>query len=104
MAGAAFLFVLHCVRLNDAMIVGGCSEWGKPDIHVINLVTKFRPQIEETESRKFEWFLPVSYKKQQFVSGSNYKIKVMYDDGYLTLKIYKLMPYLKEEPSSWGTN
>ena len=100
-SGTALLFLLHCMSLNgnEAIVVGGFSETrgANLDLVVINLVAKVRPEIEEKENEIFELFQPVSYKKQ-FLDGSIYKVKVIYDDGYMDLIVFRLLAKLKQEP------
>ena len=99
-AGLALLLLLYCVIPNDGMPVASSNEPRLPDQHVIKLVEKFRAQIQEMEGEEFLWFTPVSFKKQilQIVPGTNYKIKVRYDNGYMILTVLNPLPFSQEEP------
>ena len=60
----------------------------QPDYHIIRLVNQVKPAIEAREEKEFHLFEPVSYICQD-VYGTNYWIKVRYDDGYTHIKIFK---------------
>ena len=86
-----FLLVLNCAKVIDAVGVEGFGDSRLLDQNVIHMVKKFRYQIQENEDEVFIWFKLISYKKQlqQIVTSTTYKIKVMYDDGYMVLKVFQ---------------
>ena len=96
--------VQHCVSLESAIVVGSFGEERAPNQHVMKLVTKFLPQIQEKEHVVFTWFAPISYKLQthHIIAGINYKIKVRYDYGYMILSIFDPLPYFDEQPILMG--
>ena len=92
--GAAFLIFLEYPYSSKRIV------WSRkivPDLNIIHLVNRVKPEIEKREEKEFELFEPVSYISQ-LSAGTNYWNKVRHDDGFMHVKIFEPLPHMDQPP------
>lgn len=78
-------------------LIGGFGEIKDADDKVKEVLGKIRSTLEEKEGKTFETFEAISFKTQ-IVAGTNYLIKVQYDDGYLHALVFEPLPHTAKDP------
>ena len=80
------------------MMCGGFTNDKVPDNEINQMVLGFKNQVESMAHKTYYTFQAVKYQSQ-VVAGTNYIIKVLADNTYIHIKIFKPLPYTNQPPT-----
>ncbi len=72
------------------MMCGGFGSEKQVNETVIQICNEVKESIENSLNAKYNVFEPVKYKSQ-VVAGTNYKVKIKVDEGYVHAKIHQAL-------------